>query len=130
MLDTNICIYLINNKYLKLAQKIASIPYEDICISTITQAELEYGVSKSLHPAKNSQALAKFLSTISIIDFDTNAAETYGDIRFDLERKGKTIGNMDMLIAAHAKSMNAVIVTNNTREFERVEGLVLENWVL
>ena len=130
MLDTTICVYLINKKHLGLAQKIAEVPIEKICISTITQAELEFGVAKSQNSAKNAQALMKFLSTISVIDFDTQAAETYGEIRADLQRKGSVIGHMDMLIAAHAKSKGFVIVTNNVREFERVEGLVLENWVL
>ena len=89
---------------------------------------MEFGVAKSKNPAKNAQALAKFLSAISIIDFDTKAAEAYGELRVKLQRKGNVIGHMDMLIAAHAKARGFVIITNNTREFERVEGLELENW--
>jgi len=129
MLDTNICVYLINNKSPELAKKITNIPFEEICVSTITQSELEYGVAKSQFTAKNAQALAKFLSTVTVVDYDTKAAEVYGEIRADLERKGKTIGLMDMLIVAHAKSNGYIVVTNNVREFERVEGLVFENWV-
>ena len=129
MLDTNTCVYLMSSKHPDLARKIASIPVEDICISTITQAELEFGVSKSHSIVKNAQALAKFISTISVIGFDTEAAEAYGVIRADLERKGNTIGHMDLLIAAHAKSQGYIIVTNNIREFSRVDGLVIENWV-
>jgi len=130
MLDTNICIYLINKKHPGIAQKITKIPQEKIYISTITQAELEFGVAKSQNPLQNAQALAKFLSTISVIDFDTQAAEAYGEIRANLQRKGNTIGHMDMLIAAHAKSKRFIIVTNNISEFARVEGLEMENWAL
>ena len=129
MLDTNICIYLVNQKQLSLAQKIVSIPIENICISVITQAELEYGIAKSKNIAKNAQALVKFLSTISVLNFDTRASEVYGEIRADLELKGCIIGPMDMLIAAHAKSKNFVLVTNNVHEFYFVDGLQIENWV-
>ena len=129
MLDTNICIFLINNKHPEIARKITDIPSEKICVSTITQAELEFGVAKSRKPAKNAQALAKFLSVIRVLDFDTRAAEVYGEIRVDLERRGETIGYMDMLIAAHAKSSGYTIVTNNIREFDRIDGLQVENWV-
>jgi tRNA(fMet)-specific endonuclease VapC len=129
MLDTNICVYFINNKLPDLARKIADIPSEQICISAITQAELEFGAAKSQNPAKNALALAKFLSVMSVHPFDGEASEAYGEIRADLEKRGEIIGNMDMLIAAHAKSREFVVVTNNVREFERVEGLKLENWV-
>ena len=128
MLDTNICIYLINSKSPKLAKRIAETPVEEICVSAITQSELEYGVFRSQQTAKNAQALAKFLSTINVIDYDTKAAETYGHIRADLERKGIVIGNMDLLIAAHAESKGYTIVTNNIGEFIRVAGLKVENW--
>ena len=97
-------------------------------VSTITQSELEYGVSKSQQKAKHAQALAKFLSTVNVLDFDTKAAEVYGEIRVDLELKGKPIGPFDMLIAGHAKSAGLTIVTNNVREFGRVDGLVVEDW--
>ena len=113
MLDTDICIYIINKKSTELAKKIANVPVENICISTITQAELEYGVSKSQHPAKNAQALAKFLSILSVVNFDDSVAQTYGEVRAILERKGTVIGNMDMLIAGHAKSKGYTLVTNN-----------------
>ena len=129
MLDTNICIFLINRKHPGLAQKIADIPFDEICVSTITQSELEYGVSKSRHKAKNAQALVKFLSTVTVLDYDTKAAEMYGNIRADLERKGQLIGPLDMLIASHALSKGFIVVTNNVGEFERVEGLKVEDWV-
>ena len=128
MLDTNTCIFLINNKSPGLAKKITDIPYENICVSTISQSELEYCVSKSQQKARNAQALAKFLSVVTVLDYDTNAAEAYGEIRADLEQKGQIIGQMDMLIAGHAKSGGHVIVTNNVSEFKRVDGLVVEDW--
>ena len=129
MLDTNICIYLINNKDPNLAKKIARVPVDEICISTISLAELEYGVSKSQQTAKNAQALAKFLSILSVVDFDDSAAQVYGEVRANLECNGTVIGDMDMLIAGHAKSKGYILVTNNEQEFKRVEGLIIENWV-
>jgi tRNA(fMet)-specific endonuclease VapC len=128
MLDTNICIYLINKKPIDLAQKIAETANDTMYISTITQAELEFGVAKSQNKAKNAQALAKFLSVVNVIDFDTNAAEAYGEIRAALQIKGNLIGYMDMLIAAHAKSKGFTVITNNIREFTRVDGLAVEDW--
>ena len=128
MLDTDICVYLIKRKSAKLAHRIADVPREQICISTITQGELEYGVSKSQSVAKNAQSLAGFLCTINVLPFDDNAAQIYGDVRAELERKGTPIGGLDTLIAAHAKSLGFTIVTNNVREFERVDGLKVENW--
>lgn len=99
-----------------------------IAISSITLAELQYGVQASANIEKNTISLYKFLSIVEILDFDSSAAIEYGKIRADLRKKGSPIGNMDMLIAAHAKSENLIIVTHNTREFERVEGLKLEDW--
>jgi tRNA(fMet)-specific endonuclease VapC len=130
MLDTNICIYLINKKSADLARKIISIASDMIYISTITQSELEFGVAKSQDKLKNSQALSKFLSIMNIIAYDSYAAETYGVIRAALEQTGNLIGHMDMLIAAHAKSKGFTIITNNTREFARVDGLIIEDWTL
>jgi len=128
MLDTDICIYLINTKSPKLAQKITGVASDEILISTITQAELEYGVSKSQNLKKNAQALAKFLSVFYVVDFDDKAAQIYGEIRANLERNGTVIGNMDMLIAGHAISKGYTLVTNNEREFNRIDGLIIENW--
>ena len=129
LLDTDICIYLINKKHQNLAQRIVEVPSGDICVSSITQAELEYGVSKSRDKVKNSQALSKFLAVISVESFDSLAAVSYGQIRADLESRGETIGGMDLLIAGHAKSRGYTVVTNNVREYSRIEGLSVENWV-
>lgn len=101
----------------------------EICISSITYAELVHGVEKSQAKEKNRLALTLFLSEIEIIAFDDLAAQIYGEIKADLQRKGTPIGPLDTLIAAHAKSLNYILVTNNTREFARVEGLRLEDWV-
>ena len=101
---------------------------EDVCISSVTYAELVYGVEKSSAVEKNRIALSVMLSNIEIVDFDSKAADEYGKIRADLERKGIPIGPLDMLIAAHARSLGYMIVTNNVREFIRVEGLEVANW--
>lgn len=101
---------------------------EEICISSITYSELRHGVEKSQARDRNEVALTLFLSAIDILPFDTKAAEEYGRIRAFLEKQGTPIGPMDMLIAAHAKSNAMTVVTNNTREFQRVPDLPLEDW--
>lgn len=127
MLDTNMCIYAQKN----IPQVIEKIKYNfqyGIAISSITLAELEFGVQASANIEKNTIALYKFLSIVEILDFDNSAATEYGKIRAELKKKGTPIGNMDMLISAHAKSKNLIVVTHNTREFERVKVLQLEDW--
>lgn len=128
MLDTNICIYAIKNKPESVISSLSEHDPSEICISSITYAELMHGVEKSKAVEKNRMALNCFLSTIEIVSFDDVAAEEYGRIRADLEKKGTPIGVLDMMIAGHAKSLNYTVVTNNIREFERVENLDLENW--
>ncbi len=100
----------------------------DMCISSITYAELMHGVEKSQAVEKNRLAMSLFLSPLTILEFSLAAAEEYGKVRADLEQKGTPIGPMDMLIAGHARSEGLIVVTNNTREFMRVEGLRLEDW--
>lgn len=129
ILDTNICIYIIKQKPQSILNRFANISLLDIGISSITVAELEYGVAKSLYPQQNRAALQKFLSPINIYDFDANASKLYGILRAKLETKGITIGSLDMLIAAHALSLNSTLVTNNAKEFNRVEDLQIENWI-
>ena len=90
---------------------------------------MQYGINKSSKPIQNQEALAQFLLPLEILDFNVNAAIEYGRIRSSLENKGTPIGSLDMLIAAHAKSVGAVLVTNNMKEFDRVQGLQTENWV-
>lgn len=129
MLDTNICIFVIKNKPESVLQKFMQHKPNDICISSITYAELLHGVEKSKAKEKNRIALTMFLSEIQIVSFDVLAAQSYGMIKADLQRKGLPIGPMDTLIAAHAQSLGLTLVTNNTREFSRVENLALEDWV-
>lgn len=129
MLDTNIVIYLIKKQPKSVLQKLQEYDPSDFCISSITLAEMEYGIAKSTRPEKNQAALSAFLSNIDILPFDDRAAVEYGDIRASLEKKGTPIGPNDMLIAAHARSLGLTIVTNNVKEFRRVDGLMLDNWV-
>ena len=128
MLDTNIIIYAKDARPEIVLERFRQYQPGDLCISSITMAELEYGVCNSSKPKQNRLALLTFLSNIDIIPFDTDAARCYGQIRFDLKSKGQLIGANDMLIAAHAKSLGYTLITNNTREFERVNGLLLDNW--
>ena len=128
LLDTNICIYVIKKKPLRLLHKLTRMNISDVGISSITLSELEYGVEKSQFPEKNRIALLEFLSPIEIYDYDDLAAQRYGKIRAELERKGTIIGSLDMLIAAHAVSLSLILVTNNESEFKRVPELKTENW--
>lgn len=128
MLDTNICIYVMKNRPERVLEQFRKELDRGICISSITLAELEYGMKHSSNPVKNEQSLLKFLLPLSILPFGQAAASAYGEIRAYLQRKGTPIGPLDMLIAAHARAENMILVTNNVREFERVPGLELENW--
>ena len=128
MLDTNICIYIIRKKLDGILRRLQRRRVSDIGVSAITLSELEYGVAKSTKPQQNKLALAEFLAPIEILPYDDMAAQQYGELRADLERKGAPIGSLDMLIAAHALSLKCVLVTNNEIEFRRVPGLKVENW--
>lgn len=129
LLDTNICIYIIKQKPISVFEKFSAISPGEIALSVITLAELEYGARKSVAVEKNLAALHQFSIPFDILPFDYNATVEYGIIRAALENKGTPIGSLDMLIAAHAKSLNYVLVTNNEKEFSRVSGLQVENWV-
>jgi tRNA(fMet)-specific endonuclease VapC len=129
LLDTNICIYLIKQKPQKVLDKFQTLSISDVGISSITVAELEYGVAKSEQQYKNRIALLQFLLPLEIVEFNQASATIYGNIRSDLENRGLIIGAMDMLIAAHALSLGVTLVTNNLREFSRISTLLLENWV-
>jgi tRNA(fMet)-specific endonuclease VapC len=127
MLDTNICIYIINRRPPNVAQIFAQQDLNDICISSIVLFELCYGASKSRSPSSRT-TLEQFLTPIPVIDFDAKSADRCGQLRTDLERTGKIIGPYDLQIAAHALTLNATLVTNNLKEFKKVKGLKLENW--
>ena len=128
MLDTNICIYIIKQQPAAVLKRFLEYQIGDICISSITLAELRFGVAKSTHRDKNANALDEFIVPLEIATFDDAAALAYGDIRATLESAGTPIGSMDMLIAAHAVSLGVTLVTNNTREFVRVAGLTIVDW--
>jgi len=129
MLDKNIIAYIRNQHPETVLRQFAKYQPDDLCISVISLAELEYGVFRSSRPEQNRQALMVLLSRIAIIPFDIAAAREYGQIRDDLTKKGTLIGENNLFIAAHARSLGLTLITNNTREFERVEGLKVENWV-
>ena len=130
LLDTNICIYIINQKPIGVLHKMTEILPSEIGISSITAAELDFGVKKSRFVEQNSHALRLFLHPLTIYPFDEICAPHYGVIRSELEKRGEVIGAMvDMLIAAHALALDKILVTNNEREFKKVSGLKIENWV-
>lgn len=128
LLDTNICIYLIKKKPLKVLEKLRTLAIAEVGISAITLAELEFGVAKSSRAQQNNEALQAFVAPLEILPFDDRAACRYGEIRAHLEKKGQPIGSLDMLIAAHASSLSLTLVTNNLREFKKVPGLTVEGW--
>ena len=128
LLDTNICIYLIKRKPPRVQRELLACSVGDVAVSSITVAELEFGVQKSAAPSRNMDALMQFLMPLAIVDFDFAAAACYGKVRAALEKRGKPIGPLDTLIAAHALSLDLTLVTNNTREFRRVSGLKVANW--
>ena len=128
MLDTNICIYVIKHKPETVFRKLQTIHPEDVCISSVTYAELVHGVEKSIAVEKNRLALSMLLANMEILDFGVDAADCYGKIRAGLEKKGTPIGPLDMMIAGHAQSLGYTIVTNNVKEFSRVAALKIENW--
>jgi len=129
LLDTNICIYIINKSPLKVVHHIKKLNPHQIKLSAVSLAELEYGVSKSRHRNQNRQALVHFASAFDILAFDDRDAEVYGLLRADLEKKGRVIGPYDMEIAAQAIARKLTLVSNNTAEFSRIPHLKLENWV-
>lgn len=128
MLDTNICIYLIKKKPPKALKHFQSHVVGEIGMSSVTLAELRYGVAKSGQPDKNGQALDEFILPLEIAAFDDKSAESYGKVRASLEKEGKPIGSMDMLIGAHALSLGVTLVTNNTRECKRIKNLKVADW--
>ena len=128
MLDTNICIFVIRQKPPIVVQRFIQFAMDELCISTVTLAELRYGADKSGNATKNHTALDSFLAPMAIVDFDAECAEHYGRVRSDLERLGQPIGPLDTMIAAHALRLRLPLVTNNTKEFARVSGLALEDW--
>ncbi|MGE5582400.1 MAG: type II toxin-antitoxin system tRNA(fMet)-specific endonuclease VapC [Bacillota bacterium] len=130
LLDTNICIYIIKQKPPQVIGRLQKLEVNEIGISVITLAELEYGVAKSISPERNKLALVKFFAPFEILPFSETAAAVYGRIRSDLEKSGQIIGPYDLLIGAQALSERLTLVTNNEREFQRIPGIIIENWAV
>jgi tRNA(fMet)-specific endonuclease VapC len=129
LLDTSICVELIRGRSAELTARLKRRTIGSVGISSITLAELQYGVAKSSDPPRNTIALAHVVAPLVVLPFDDQAAAVYGQMRADLERLGQRIGSLDMLIAAHALALGVTLVTNNQREFRRVPGLKVENWL-
>ena len=129
MLDTNICIYIMKNRPEQVRNKFKQFDVGDVYLSSITVSELYFGVYKSAYVEKNLLALEHFLKPFSIVEYDVKASIEYGKIRASLQKSGNIIGGLDMLIAAHARSLDLKLITNNTKEFVRIENLVIDNWI-
>ncbi|MGJ3502191.1 tRNA(fMet)-specific endonuclease VapC (plasmid) [Piscirickettsia salmonis] len=130
MLDTNICIYLIKQKPRSYYERLMEVEKSRhiLAISSIVLSELQFGVARSQHQRKNQEAINTLVNKLEVLPYEEKAAKYYGDLRTNLQRKGTVIGGNDMIIAAHALSEKAVLVTHNTKEFQRVEHLELEDW--
>lgn len=129
MLDTNICIYILNNKPIEYLEKLKKIEKKySVVISSIVFAELQYGVANSQRREQNQNNVNMLLSRLEILDYSARCAKYYGEIRADLKKKGVIIGGNDLFIASHAVCEEAVLVTNNAKEFSRIKNLKLEDW--
>ena len=128
MLDTNICIYVMKNRPSGLRERFDRL-VDELCISTITLGEMYFGAEKSTRQGENRLAIEEFVARLELLPFSADAAAHYGQIRAELERGGRAAGTHDMLIGGHARSEGLVLVTNNLREFQRMPGLRVENWV-
>jgi len=129
-LDTNICIFHLNNSRQSMSARLKNTPIDDVFIPSMVAAELLYGAEKSVKREQNLKICKSFLSIYEIVPFDENAAEHYARIRAELEREGIPIGSGDIVIAATALAHSGIVVTQNTGEFSRVNGLVIEDWTL
>lgn len=130
MLDTDTCSYILKRSNQAVLRRLQAVPIDDVCISVITKSELLFGVEMSPRRDQDSAAVDAFLRHLAILEFAEDAAAHYAEIRASLARRGEMIGGNDLFIAAHARCLDLILVTNNTREFSRVERLVVENWTL
>ncbi len=129
MLDTDMCSYIIKERPVSVLQHFQEVDMEDICVSIVSYAELMYGVKRSSSKRINHSVIKDFTRHLDVIKWGIGAADEYAVLRTELEAKGTPIGAMDMMIAAHSKSMNTVLVTNNQKHFANVNGLKIQNWV-
>ena len=130
MLDTDTCSYIMKRSHPLVLKRLQAVAVSDVCMSVVTKAELLYGVEDSPRRAHDAAALAAFLPYVEALEFGDGAALHYAEIRADLKKRGAMIGSNDLFIAAHARALDLVLVTNNTHEFERITGLKVENWTL
>jgi tRNA(fMet)-specific endonuclease VapC len=130
MLDTDTCAFILRRSSPTLLQRIQQVPLQAQVISVVTLAELLYGVQASSRKKANRMAVDALVRHLTVIDWSRDAAENYAQIRADLKQRGQLIGSNDLLIAAHARSLGAVVVTNNVKDFGRVKGLKVENWMV
>lgn len=128
LLDTDICSYVIRNRPEAVRKRMNAVPLGSQAISVVTYAELMFGVRRSSNAKVNRTVVGAFLRHVSLLDWNRHAVDAYAEMRVELEAKGQPIGNMDLLIAAHARSLRAVLVTNNERHHGRISGLKIENW--
>ena len=128
LLDTNICIYVIKHRPIQVLSKFNQAAGK-MAISSITLAELLHGCEKSRKVAHNTRQVENFCSRLDVLEYGNRAAQHYGAIRATLEKSGQVIGVNDLHIAGHARSLGLAVVTNNAREFKRVDGLLVENWI-
>jgi len=128
MLDTDTCSYILKRSNETVLGRLQSVPVSDVCLSVITKSELLYGVRLSPRPRQDNVAVDAFLRHVAVLEFPDEAAAHYAEIRAELKMRGQLIGANDLLIAAHARCLGLILVTNNIREFGRVPGLELENW--
>jgi tRNA(fMet)-specific endonuclease VapC len=130
MLDTDTCAFILRRSSEVLLDRIQAVPLQQQCMSVVTLAELLYGVQLSSRKKANREAVDLLVRHVNVLEWTKEAADHYAEIRADLKKKGQQLGANDLLIAAHARSLGAVIVTNNTKDFRRVKGLKLENWTV
>jgi tRNA(fMet)-specific endonuclease VapC len=129
MLDTDTCAFILRRSSQALLDRIQAVPLEQQIMSMVTLAELLYGVQISSRKKKNRAAVDSLARHLTVVDWSRDAAEHYADIRADLKKSGQLIGSNDLMIAAHARSLGAIVVTNNVKDFRRIKGLKLENWM-
>jgi tRNA(fMet)-specific endonuclease VapC len=130
MLDTDICSFILKRSNEAVLRRLRAVPVNDVCISVVTKSELLYGVELSPRGAQDGVAVDAFLRHVAVLDFPEEAAAHYAEIRAGLKKRGEMIGANDLFIAAHARCIGLILVTNNTREFGRVDRLSIENWTL
>lgn len=128
LLDTNVWIDYLTGRYPTVVTSIQESQPDELCLSSVVMAELRYGAEKSRRKRFNHRLLDTLAQEVRCVDFDVNAATTYGEVRTALEKRGKPLGAYDMLIAAHALSLGLILITDNEREFGQVRSLAVENW--